>query len=268
MGDKKTRYQKIIEKLFFDSYKPGMKEVPFTGTALKTAATDIGIKNPDNVPDVLYSFRFRYPLPEAILRTQPKGKEWVIELAGRRNNESYYKFALHNESRIIPNPSLVTTKIPDATPEIVSSYALSGEQALLAKVRYNRLIDIFLGITTYSLQNHLKTTVKTLGQIEIDELYVGIDKKGRQYVIPVQAKGGNDQISIVQVAQDIACCLQKFPTLICRAISTQFMEDNRIALFELMLEGDCIKIVEERHYKLVLSKDISPSELESYSVRA
>ena len=46
-------------------------------------------------------------------------------------------------------------EIPDATPEIILSYALSDEQALLAKVRYNRLLDIFLGITTYSLQNHL-----------------------------------------------------------------------------------------------------------------
>ena len=85
------------------------------------------------------------------------------------------------------------------------------EQALLAKVRYNRLLDIFLGVATYSLQNHLRTTVAGLGQVEIDEIYVAIDKRGRQYVLPVQAKGGNDRLSTVQTRQDMACCAEKFP---------------------------------------------------------
>src|SRR5271157_4057421 len=39
-----------------------------------------------------------------------------------------------------------------------SQYKFTDEQALLAKVRYTRLIDTFLGITAYSLQNHLRTT--------------------------------------------------------------------------------------------------------------
>ena len=90
-------------------------------------------------------------------------------------------------NRIVPNRELVTVKIPDATPEIIAKYALSDEQALLARVRYNRLIDIFLGVTTYSLQNHLRTTVKGVGQIEIDEIYLGIDRYGAHYVMPVQA---------------------------------------------------------------------------------
>jgi len=85
-------------------------------------------------------------------------------------------------------------------------YALGDEQALLARVRYNRLIDIFLGITCYSLQNHLRTSVPDIGQVETDELYVGIDARGCQYVIPVQAKGGSDTLNIVQIEQDMALC--------------------------------------------------------------
>ena len=54
---------------------------------------------------------------------------------------------------------------------------MNDEQALLAKIRYNRLIDIFTGITCYSLQNHLRTTVPNIGQVEIDEIYIGIDKR-------------------------------------------------------------------------------------------
>jgi hypothetical protein len=99
----------------------------------------------------------------------------VIEGAGR----SKYAFKLVRINRIVPNRKLIAVKIPDATPEIVNAYALSDEQALLAKVRYNRLIDIFLGIAAYSLQNHLRTTVSSIGQVEIDEIYVAVDRHGR-----------------------------------------------------------------------------------------
>lgn len=51
---------------------------------------------------------------------------------------------------------MAAIKTPDATPEIAAAYALSDEQALLAKVRYNRLLDIFLSVAAYSLQNHLR----------------------------------------------------------------------------------------------------------------
>ncbi len=163
----------------------------------------------------------------------------------------------------------MVTKIPDATPEIISASSLSDEQALLAKVRYNRLIDVFLGLTAYSLQNHLRTTVKGMGQIEIDEVYVGIDKHGCQYIIPVQAKGGSDQLSTVQAKQDIACCAEKFPELVCRAISAQFMDDSHIALFELCLDdAGSVRTVEERHYKLVPADQISAADRESYRRRA
>lgn len=178
-----------------------------------------------------------------------------------------YRFRQSKANRIVPSENLVTIKVPDATPEIITVYAQTDEQALLAKVRYNRLIDIFLGIATYSLQNHLRTTVKEVGQIEIDEIYVGVDKYGRQFVIPVQAKGGTDKHGVIQTQQDIACCAAKFPTLICRAISAQFMNDGKIALFELTVEDGDIKIVEERHYQLVAGSEISASDLKAYSTR-
>ena len=72
----------------------------------------------------------------------------LIEPAGRAK----YRFRMSRVSRIVPREDLIVIKLPDTTPEIISNYALGDEQALLARVRYNRLIDIFLGITTYSLQ--------------------------------------------------------------------------------------------------------------------
>lgn len=262
-GKAQSRYKALIEAIFIDRYRKGAREFEFEREELEHAAKKLGIKLPKNLGDIVYSMRYRTPMPESVLRTQPRGMEWVIEGLGK----AQYAFKLVKINRINPNPELVVVKVPDATPEIISAYSLSDEQALLAKVRYNRLIDIFLGVVAYSLQNHLRTTVKGIGQIEIDEIYVGINTNGSQYVIPVQAKGGTDQLSTVQTKQDIACCQEKFPELICRSVSAQFMADDLIAMFELALEDEQIKVVEERHYRLVASDEIDGDDLRSYAGR-
>jgi hypothetical protein len=256
----KNRYASLVESIFLSKYKDGAKEVCFRRDDFTPTAKKLHIKLPKNLGDVVYSIRYRMALPPAIAKTQPPGQEWVIEGRGR----SLYVFRLKAINRIVPNPELAPIKIPDATPEIVAAYALSDEQALLAKVRYNRLLDIFLGVAAYSLQNHLRTTVTGLGQVEIDEIYVGLDKRGRQYVIPIQAKGGNDRLSTVQARQDVACCTEKYPQLLCRPISAQFIDADRIALFELAQCGDEIRIVEERHYQLVPADQISGDDLRAY----
>jgi hypothetical protein len=255
-----SRYQTLIGKIFFDRYRDGMTTLDFTRQAIKDAAAQLKIVLPDNLGDVIYSFRFRTELPEKIVSTQPNGMEWVIELAGR----SRYRFSLVKKNRVVPRVNLAWIDIPDSTPELIRAYSLDDEQALLAIVRYNRLVDTFLGLTAYSLQNHLRTTVKGIGQIEIDELYIGIDKRGCHYVVPVQAKGGKDQIGIVQATQDIRFVEQKFPGMRCRAVSAQFMDDNLVALFELALVKNEIKVVEERHYKLVPAKDLDPKAIRNY----
>ncbi|MDQ2713058.1 MAG: endonuclease, partial [Acidobacteriota bacterium] len=209
--DSPSRYAQLIERIFFGqnfgSYQQGKTEIPFERLALTDAARELGIELPKNLGDILYSIRYRQPMPESILKTQPENMEWIIEGIG----SSKYCFCLVPVNRIVPNPELATIKIPDATPEIIRAYALSDEQALLARVRYNRLVDIFLGITAYSLQNHLRTTVKSVGQIEIDEIYVGVDRHGSQYIVPVQAKGGNDKLSTVQTKQDYLYCQAQYP---------------------------------------------------------
>ena len=255
-----NRYRQLIEKIFFDHWTAEITEFVFAREELKSTADALGLKLPDNLGDVIYSFRFRTALPEAIVKTQPAGREWVIEGAGR----SKYRFKLFKETRIVPNPQLVTIAIPDATPEVIRAHALDDEQALLAIVRYNRLVDTFLGLTTYSLQNHLRTTVDGIGQIEIDELYIGLDRRGGHTVIPVQAKGGKDQIGIVQITQDIQFAAQKFPGLRCRPLAAQFMDGGVIALLELTLDGDDVRVLEERHYRLVPASQLDHDAIRRY----
>src|SRR5580692_5022007 len=188
---KPNRYSAIIGTIFKRHHKPGKTEFEFSRDEFVDVAKSLRIALPKNLGDTIYSFRFRTVLPPEIVATASLGMEWGIELAGK----GVYRFRLGRPVRIEPQPDLIAIKIPDATPEIIASYALSDEQALLAKVRYNRLIDIFLGIATYSLQNHLRTTVSGIGQIEVDEIYVGVNRNGHQFVIPVQAKGGTDQLA-------------------------------------------------------------------------
>ena len=264
--DKPAQYVPIITHVFRKYWTRGTEEFEFDRDELVEAAEVVGVERPDNLGDVIYSFKFRRDLPNEILQTAPKGKAWMIEGAGR----SRYRFRLVEVggTTIKPRHDIAAINIPDSTPEIISAYALGDEQALLARVRYNRLIDIFLGLTTYSLQNHLRTHVKGLGQIEIDEIYVGLNKNGAQYVIPVQAKGGSDKLSPVQTIQDVECCKAKFADLICRPISAQFMEDGVIALFELTVEAGRVLIVEERHYRLVPSDQIDAEIKRRYAERS
>lgn len=260
MGEASNRYSVLIEKIFIDRFVEGATSIEFARSDIKEAASSTGVRIPDNIGDVIYSFRFRNELPPKIVATQPEGREWVIELAGR----SRYRFRLVGVNRIEPRRDLAIVDIPDATPEIIRNYALDDEQALLAIIRYNRLIDIFLGLTTYSLQNHLRTSVKGIGQIEIDELYFGLDKRGLHYAIPVQAKGGKDQIGVVQVAQDFRFVEEKFPGIRCRAIAAQFLPAGVVALFELALQDDEVRVVEERHYRLVPASELKRTEIGAY----
>lgn len=149
---------------------------------------------------------------------------------------------------------------------MIRHYALNDEQALLAILRYNRLIDTFLSLTCYSLQNHLRTTVPNMGQVETDEVYVGVDVSGVHFVVPVQAKGGRDKQVKVQIEQDIALCQHKFPDLVCRPVAAQFMADGVIAMFAFEFTAD-IRILEEKHYRLVPPSALTKEELRAYQRR-
>lgn len=258
-----NRYAQIIERIFLSRYTDGAREVAFAREDIETVASELGIKLPKNLGDVIYSFRYRTALPTAIRTSAPEGEAWLIRSSGR----SLYRFVLAAERPIAPTEMLAETKVPDATPGVIARYAFGDEQALLARLRYNRLIDIFTGVTCYSLQNHLRTTVPGIGQVETDEVYIGIDRRGIHYIFPVQAKGGRDKISIVQIEQDLALCAHRFPLLICRPIAAQFLKNDLIALFDFEETENGLARLSEKHYRLVPPDDITPADLESYRAR-
>ena len=242
-----TNYSQIITAVFLAKHTPGSTCVEFSRDDIIEQAELLGLPRPANLGDVVYSFRYRADLPAEIVATAPEGYSWVIIGVG----DARYQFVLSGNTNILPNPALQAVLIPDNTPEIVSLYSMSDEQSLLSKVRYNRILDLFLGIVAYSMQNHLRTKVDLIGQIEIDELYIGVNKIGQHFVMPVQAKVGNDKIGAVQLYQDIQFCAARFPSLICVPIAVHFLEEqNEICMFRLALEDFSVRIVEEKHYRL------------------
>ena len=255
-----NRYASLIEAIFRAKFVRGQRHAEFQSQDIIDFASKLGIELPRNPPDVIYSFRYRARLPSGILAEAPEGEERIIRPAGRGR----YRFSLVSAIPLVPNANLAITKVPDATPGIISKYAFSDEQAILARLRYNRLVDVFLGIACYSLQNHLRMAVPGIGQVETDEVYIGLDKSGSHYVAPIQAKSGNDRLSRVQVEQDIALCAHRFPSLVCRPIGTVLLDEDLIALMEFEQDGDDIRVASEKHYKMVSPDEVTDEDLTRY----
>lgn len=261
--DLRNVYTKILEELFKERFDPARPEIRFSRDDIVAVAQRLGLPRPKNIGDLPYTFRYRQDFPSSLADKAPPGTTWVFWPAGR----SKYRLAPAKNPDFIPSKQLIETKVPNSTPGIIAMYSRSDEQALLARLRYNRLIDIFTGVTTYSLQSHWRTAVKEFGQLETDELYVGIDKRGAQFIFPVQAKGRGDTLNVVQVAQDYKACRENFPSLLCRPIGAQFMEEDLIALFEFEGSGTSFQVSNERHYRLVAPTEVSDADLASYATR-
>ena len=265
--------QRLIEKIFAERHRPGLQEVTFTRDDLISAAAALGAPRPKNLGDIVYSLRYRVPLPDAITQTAPPGREWAIFPGGN----AVYTLRTVPFNLIEPRQGLRTIRLPDATPGVIAKYSLSDEQALLARVRYNRLLDVFTGLACYPLQSHLRTSITipsaidgtpSSSQVETDDLYVGLDEHGAHYILPVQAKGGSDTLSVIQIWQDFRVAEQKFSDLIPRPIAAQFMDQGAIALFEFQESNDQITIAREHHYSLAPPEELDPAELAAYRTTA
>ncbi len=260
MPDGDNRYSKVIALLFREKLSPGSTIVEIRRDDFNDACQRLGISIPRNLGDIVYSFRYRAALPQSVIDQAPADRSWIIMPGGI----GVYRFEAVKNATLEPSTNRSVIKIQDATPGIIAANAQTDEQALLARLRYNRLIDTFLRITCYSLQSHLRTTVSGMGQIETDELYLGVDRNGAQYVVPVQAKGGRDRHSAVQIRQDMALCAEKYAKFISRPIGAQFMTGDVIALIEFRFEDGEVVVANEQHYRLVPSDGITAAELQAY----
>jgi len=242
-------YDKIIAALFRQKYKSSKTkdELGFTKDELAQTARKLklDLRNP---PDVVYTYRTRKALPDAILAAG----NWILVPKGKGK----FSFARTTRAPFIKiQQGLAHIEILNALPEIVQKYTATDEQGLLSTLRYNRLIDIFTGVTCFHLQSHIRTTISGEGQIEIDDLYVGVDEDGVEYILPTEAKSPDDRDKLgwFQVANLVKFAAQYFPHLKCRAIAAKPMGNNAVCLIEFDDEADYerIGIKNIKLYKLV-----------------
>lgn len=259
-----SKYDSVIECVFFNNYTDNATQFTFDREELAQACAEKSFKIIKNLGDIVYSYRFRKELPIAIQDTAPEGCEWIILGAGIGK----YMFKALKNSKIGPSSGRQLIKVPDATPEIIKMYApANDEQALLTKVRYNRILDIFLGLTCYSVQNHFRTTVEGVGQIEVDEIYIGVNNAGAHFVMPCQAKSPGDKFGFTQISQDMSLCAERYPNVTCRPIAMQFLSDNSFAILELDIQNNDhleLVVVDEKHYTLVDKDSLTQQELTRY----
>lgn len=246
--EKKKSYDQAIIAVFNQVYSPGLHRLPFSKEHLVEVCRDLGLVI-NNIPDVPYHYRTgRSDLPAELLDTG----NWVIEGAGKGR----YAFVKLQRAPYIDIPDdLYCTEIPEATPDIVLKYGGVDEQAVLTKVRYNRLVDTFLSMTAYHLQGHVRSSLTGIGQVEVDDLYVGVDADGNWYVIPLEAKsvGAKERLGVIQVRQMILFAKQYCPELDVRAVGIKPLDDGSYVFLEFDDEAELEGISVKRYarYKLV-----------------
>ncbi len=243
-------YDRVITRVFEKLHQASEQadRLPFIKDDVVQAIDELGLVI-NNVPDIPYTYRTgRSPLPAAILAHG----QWATDGAGKGK---YYFVKLTRSPYVDIPQDLEIIPILDSTPQIVLKYQSSDEQALLARLRYNRLVDIFIGLTAYHLQGHFRTTVTDLGQVEIDDLYIGVDADGDGFVLPLEAKSAapKDQLGVVQIVQMVRFAREHFPELPVRPIGVKVMPDESFAFLEFTDAVDSNDVATRRYkrYRLV-----------------
>ena len=244
-GDKENKYDKLLASIFKVKWKASLTEVPFSKDEVIEAAAklDLRIKN---LADVIYTYRSRRPMPGEILKTG----NWVIAARG----SGLYAFVkIVGETTVTIPDSLKVYPIPYAVPEIVAQNLARDEQGMLTIVRYNRILDVFSGLACFHLQSHIRTQIPEHGQVEIDELYVGVDKDGQGFVLPVEAKEEGERLGLDKAVALTLFAQARFPKLICRpvAIIRRGLHLFDCVEFEPAEELSKVVVLEMRRYHLV-----------------
>jgi len=239
-------YDQLLSEIFHRHRGPTQDEFEFEREEMEEILRSWK-KRVKNLGDIIYSYRSgRRLLPESITTTG----DWLISGRGKGR----YAFIRLKRSPYISIPTdLQIIDILDATPDIILKYRSHDEQGLLTRIAYNRLVDTFLKITTYRLQGHLRAFVSDHGQIEVDDLYLGVDKDGFQYAIPVEAKTPEEPLGVVQIISQNAFAAERFADLRLRSIAIKAWHDDTFFFVEFnsAINPNQLEVIEYRRYRLV-----------------
>ena len=243
-----SQYDEVILRVFRRHYHEGAPFLEFSKDELDETCRELGIVV-RNIPDIVYTFRSRRRLPEGIRETG----HWAIAGAGRGTYA--FQRLVHPPHFEIPFGDYTPIDIYNAIPEVVEGLLRQDEQSLLTRILYNRLVDIFTGLTCFHIQNHYRSAVSGLGEVELDALYVGVDKAGSLFVLPIEAKSQaeNELIGRIQISQMARLVRQDFGDLHRRILAVKALSDGTIAMVEFSdhEEPDSIGIVSVSRFRMI-----------------
>lgn len=241
-------YDQAILSVFFRFYQEGSDYFVFQKDDLIAAYTELGLVV-RNVPDIIYTYRSRRSLPEQIRALG----HWAIESAG--TNAYAFRRLEKTPHFQITFDDFAPIDIFNAVPSVVEAFLRHDEQSLLTLLLYNRLVDVFLGLTCFLIQNHYRGHVRELGQVELDALYAGVNADGTLYIIPIEAKsvGDGEMIGRIQISQMARLVRQAFPTQQRRLVAVKILADSTVALVEFSDHDvpDDIHILQVKRYRFV-----------------
>jgi len=236
---------RIMVQLFIDKYNLGSDEMSFTLDDVRAVASEksISLRNP---ADFIYQYRARRALPEQILKLG----NWILTGVGKgKYLLKKIDYSPHFEYEI-PDDIVV---IKNTTPERVKPFLRNDEMSSLTKLRYCETISHFTSLTCSEIQTHYRSFVKGVGQVEIDEFYVGESEKGR-WLIPLEAKSNvdTDRLGRVQISQMVSAMKQDFPNEKRRILALKDIGNDEYLIFELTNSTDPSQIEIEKivRYKI------------------
>jgi hypothetical protein len=251
------KYDRIAIYLFRDLTKDYTADtlpraIPFdqetVRQAMRRAVAD-GVINKEvaNVPDIKYTYDARRKLPKEFEQAGPmtwlqagKGK-YTLRRTRRKNIIDFESLGFDPEIE----------EQADQTPPFISALLGQDEQATFTRVRNANLITEFLGFNVWPIQGHHRTSV-SYGQIEIDEVQAGIDK-GKETIVPISGKGGQDNLSWSQALNLNTYGAQKapIPGLAVRSLGLWRDHLNTVWIVEFSAETDIddIQIVNVRRFR-------------------
>jgi hypothetical protein len=199
--DTTADYDKVIVEAFERLRKKfgDVDAMPFEKVLLETVTRELSetgdIRPIRNIPDIKYTYDARRDFPAEIA----KFGHWAITGRGK-GKYTFERISRNNLIRIPGDLEAFQVKREvrkDQTPSAVAQVLGDDEQATMTRLRYNDLLSAFFGFSTHQVQGHERTNL-SCGQIEVDEVYVGIDGS-KKYIIPISGKGGDkDCLSYTQ----------------------------------------------------------------------
>jgi hypothetical protein len=188
-----------------------------------------------------YNLRNRSPLPQEIL-------EAGYTSIASRGRGKYALVTGEDKVEVPPGTEVVevsTKLVPDAVRDILRA----DEQSILSAMRYLDLVSNFMGMKTYHLQGHLRTSGSYGQQVEADDVWVAEDRDKSRTTLPIEAKGPRERLGRHQIMSTIDAVLKKIPGFPVVPLAVQLEQSGFVALIEFAYQ-----IIEQRITGVVPTK--------------